>query len=209
MLIAILLPALSAARDSARRIQCQSNQRQIGLALHLYANDHRDFLPSMEGQFNHYPPLTVIRALVVDGDYLQRDNAAWGHSAAFQCPNDPNDYTTLIPSGSYPNSYWYRQSHNGNAIGTSTGQPLSLAVKDDSRAHLTRWLIVHRSAISIVDGAQLVTTSEGGIMTVAGAPYPWPDSNSFNSFWHDDGAHALYEDGHVSWVPYGEPIGAY
>lgn len=40
LLIAILLPALAAARNAARAIQCQSNQRQVGIAEFVYANDH-------------------------------------------------------------------------------------------------------------------------------------------------------------------------
>ncbi len=46
LLVAILLPALQNARKSARSIGCLSNQRQIGLALHMYANDNRDYLPA-------------------------------------------------------------------------------------------------------------------------------------------------------------------
>lgn len=45
LLIAILLPALQAARASARHMQCLANLRQITLAAHIYANDHDDFVP--------------------------------------------------------------------------------------------------------------------------------------------------------------------
>lgn len=45
LLIAILLPALSAARDVAQSAKCLSTQRQIGLAMFFYANDYNDHLP--------------------------------------------------------------------------------------------------------------------------------------------------------------------
>ena len=40
LLIGILLPALGAARESAKKVVCQTNQRQITLAFMEYANDH-------------------------------------------------------------------------------------------------------------------------------------------------------------------------
>jgi prepilin-type N-terminal cleavage/methylation domain-containing protein len=45
LLIGILLPALKGARAAARQTGCLSDMRQMGIALHLYVNDHRDSLP--------------------------------------------------------------------------------------------------------------------------------------------------------------------
>lgn len=45
ILAALLLPALSRAKVRAHSINCVSNMRQIGLAMHMYADDHRGFLP--------------------------------------------------------------------------------------------------------------------------------------------------------------------
>ncbi|HEX4264744.1 MAG TPA: prepilin-type N-terminal cleavage/methylation domain-containing protein [Verrucomicrobiae bacterium] len=42
LLAALLLPALSRAKASAKRISCLSNARQINLAVHLYADEHGD-----------------------------------------------------------------------------------------------------------------------------------------------------------------------
>jgi prepilin-type N-terminal cleavage/methylation domain-containing protein/prepilin-type processing-associated H-X9-DG protein len=45
LLISILLPALSRARQTANSIKCQSNLRQIGQALIMYAGDNQGILP--------------------------------------------------------------------------------------------------------------------------------------------------------------------
>jgi len=45
LLMAILSPALSEARHHARRAACASNLRQVGVAIHLYAQDSEDAIP--------------------------------------------------------------------------------------------------------------------------------------------------------------------
>jgi type II secretory pathway pseudopilin PulG len=44
ILAALLLPALSRAREQAHRAVCKSNLRQFGLGITMYASDNRDVL---------------------------------------------------------------------------------------------------------------------------------------------------------------------
>ena len=52
LLIGILLPALSSARDAARTIQCGSQQRQIAIALEAYGNDYDGEHPPVQPSFS-------------------------------------------------------------------------------------------------------------------------------------------------------------
>ena len=52
LLIALLLPAVKRARESARIVVCGSNSRQIGVALHMYASDYEGIFPIGDLGFN-------------------------------------------------------------------------------------------------------------------------------------------------------------
>ncbi|MEM8670095.1 MAG: DUF1559 domain-containing protein [Planctomycetota bacterium] len=63
-LVAMLLPAVSAAREAARQMRCSNHLRQIGIGLHTYHNAHSTFPPGH----------------VADRE-IERDGRSWGWAA--------------------------------------------------------------------------------------------------------------------------------
>jgi prepilin-type N-terminal cleavage/methylation domain-containing protein len=51
VLLALIIPAVQGARESARRVQCLNNLKQIGLAIHQYHEVHSVLPPGIVGRF--------------------------------------------------------------------------------------------------------------------------------------------------------------
>jgi len=112
MLIALLLPAVSAARESGRRVQCANNLRQIGIALNAYHEAYLTFpYGSTYGNGNWYPTWAVLILPQLDQDaVLNKYNpsqpvyGAANQAVAntpmpvFACPSDPESRTPVLPN---------------------------------------------------------------------------------------------------------------
>ncbi len=88
LLIAMLLPALRNARDSANRIKCASNLRSIGQSVFLFAHDHADRVP--EGQNTPYSGAGSWNPTwMYTKDYFDLVDHYGARQQLFICPSSP------------------------------------------------------------------------------------------------------------------------
>jgi type II secretory pathway pseudopilin PulG len=113
VLVALLLPAVQAAREAARRCSCMNNITQLGLSLHSY-EFHLESLPpgvtNPDGPIHNEPTGIHVSWIVQVLPYLEQ-NALWrrfdqaagayapenaqvraAQIETLQCPSDPNAY---------------------------------------------------------------------------------------------------------------------
>ncbi len=105
ILIALLLPAVQAAREAARRIQCTNHLKQIGLAAHNFENHHGRFPPGylgvipQEGDVNSggqcVGSLTFILPFMELGniwELMDTDAADYGNISLFDLAREGDEY---------------------------------------------------------------------------------------------------------------------
>ena len=129
ILVAILMPALTRARDQANRIQCMNNVRQLLLGCQMYANENKLIWPfsnwlSQEvnrapaGWLYKYPNMTQPQHLEqsVLWPYLMNKDV-------YRCPLDEPPYRANTPTR-HITSYLMNGAANGFGRVTTSGYPV-------------------------------------------------------------------------------------
>jgi prepilin-type N-terminal cleavage/methylation domain-containing protein/prepilin-type processing-associated H-X9-DG protein len=94
ILLALLLPAIIAARESSRRMECSANLKQIGIAIAAYEAQHQMFPPGgAYGASMHVVLLPFLdqQSLYDRYDFIKRDDSAVRTYVMplYICPSDP------------------------------------------------------------------------------------------------------------------------
>jgi len=95
ILAAMLLPALSRAKERAQGATCLSNTKQIGLAFTMYAADQEDYLPLIEPSWTG-GPFVNARGLACGGEWKLKTGQP-NTIAPLLHPYAPNDLVWVCP----------------------------------------------------------------------------------------------------------------
>ncbi len=157
ILIALLLPAVQAAREAARRMQCANNVKQLALALHGYHQAIGVFPPAMQCDSSETPATTVrMRAnwVIAVLPYLEQQglydafdfsvpisNAAnrEARGQALDVMTCPTDSASRLPyqgSSTAEGANWARGNYGANC---GNGLIYPLGVSDASGASCPGW----------------------------------------------------------------------
>jgi prepilin-type N-terminal cleavage/methylation domain-containing protein len=109
VLAAMLLPALAAAKDSARLAACENNMKQTGTATFVYSADYADFLPPIDWPTGDNPWETSQICRIVPGSFTQIQQGPYGLGELYFSGAENNGqsfYCPAVLTGEYSYAYY-------------------------------------------------------------------------------------------------------
>ena len=201
ILAAILFPVFQKVRENARRASCQSNLKQLGIAVTQYVQDFDEKYPRVYGSPN---PGDVVGW----GDSIQPFLKS---TQIFHCPDD-STATSVDPANVHSNSYGvngfisYNDGGLNGGTGGQIGQSLAIFQQPASSIMILDNDTYNASAsIPYVSGSNNGFSCNGVILAkraggdpTCGAVALSPNATTYGR--HNDGANYAFFDGHVKWV---------
>ena len=110
LLLAILLPALEGARYQARTVLCQSNLRQIALALTAYSVDERNHYPAKyplaTQAWNTGGNLPMLAGYFAGYSFGDPNGVKW-NNPVWRCPQGMLEYPGTVPTAATPTHFGF------------------------------------------------------------------------------------------------------
>jgi prepilin-type N-terminal cleavage/methylation domain-containing protein len=164
ILAALLLPALSRAKERARRTQCKSNIRQVGFGAIMYAGENRETFPSNLRPDNVYHASWLSSATF---DYFV--NSARIQTNVFACPNKNRDGQWIVVSAAVRVGYYSLWGLPTDKDSRSRDQDYGLQPAPfDSPQKSTDQT---RHSLLVADVIEKGTDSVGNVSRVTSAPH--------------------------------------
>jgi len=192
LLIAIMMPTLGLARDSARQLLCAGNLKQLALAGHTYATDHDQQLPPGAPGSTYAPALFYLPAADYDlrenlGPYLQGFDA-WKCPAVGPAANLDDPANTRFASY---NTYGYLPGRSTPNLIPGQTNPVNLDDTTEPAGTVFQQDTVRDGTF----GTYEFNHGQGQTITLG------PTNPSLTILAGEDvaGANLSYFDGHVAW----------
>jgi prepilin-type N-terminal cleavage/methylation domain-containing protein len=206
ILAALLLPALSKAKESAHRAACKSNLHQQGIAFQLYSQDNKNLVPDLR-----YPPFTTAPGTVIgywpwdiSSNCTDQMIANGASRDVFYCPSNPGfntddtwNFGPIFGLGGYRViGYVYLLPGAGMNTGGKPEEPYwrtNVLGIPGQLSPTAAELVVDEVIQDAVTKSYTAITSPGSVTVQVGSRTSHLSGNL------PAGGNDLFEDGHADW----------